>query len=296
MRSNLRILVLAVLLGTSCLWSAELEKFEGVRYVADQSNDGDSFLVEMGENEKTKRYRVRLYFVDCPETTVGSKADASRVREQTRYFGLESAVETVKFGVEAGKFTQMALSEPFTMHTSFASALGRSAGGRIYAFITRSTGGDLARLLVASGYARAIGVGRQTPEGVSRDEMKEYLRDLEVAAAIKRVGVWVKTDPDRLVKLRQKQRLEDKALEVLKREVEAAAALRGGVKNVSRVRIDINKASRKELQIIHGIGPVMAQRIIDGRPYGTIVDLLKVKGIGSRTLKKLRAYVVVGKK
>ncbi|HDM78188.1 MAG TPA: DNA-binding protein, partial [Deltaproteobacteria bacterium] len=36
-------------------------------------------------------------------------------------------------------------------------------------------------------------------------------------------------------------------------------------------------------------------RIIAGRPYKTVDDLLKVKGIGPKKLEKIRAYVVVGK-
>ncbi len=154
MRSHLpKVLVAAfvILLGASCLWAAELKEFRAVRYVPDASNDGDSFLVGVTERSGKKEHRVRLYFVDCPETTAGSKTDARRVREQTRYFGLESASETVKFGAEATEFTRKALGKPFTMHTSFASAGGRSAGGRVYAFITTSTGEDLARLLEDKG-------------------------------------------------------------------------------------------------------------------------------------------------
>jgi competence ComEA-like helix-hairpin-helix protein len=57
----------------------------------------------------------------------------------------------------------------------------------------------------------------------------------------------------------------------------------------------MNTATKKELQSIKGIGPVLAERIIAGRPYKTVDDLLKVKGIGSKKLEKIRPYVVVGK-
>ncbi len=43
----------------------ELQEFKGVRYVSNKNNDGDSFSVMLGDEE----HRVRLYFVDCPETT-----------------------------------------------------------------------------------------------------------------------------------------------------------------------------------------------------------------------------------
>lgn len=60
--------------------------------------------------------------------------------------------------------------------------------------------------------------------------------------------------------------------------------------------LDLNTASKKELQSIKGVGPVLAQRIIAGRPYRTVDDLRKVKGIGPKTLENIRPYFVVGKK
>jgi len=95
------------------------------------SNDGDSFHVEA----EGKNLHVRLYFVDCPEISADSKADAQRLREQTRYFGLPNVVRIIHFGKKAKNFVDNVLSEPFTVYTAFASALGRSAKGRVYAFI-----------------------------------------------------------------------------------------------------------------------------------------------------------------
>jgi len=46
------------------------------------------------------------------------------------------------------------------------------------------------------------------------------------------------------------------------------------------------------LQSIRGIGPVLAERIMAGRPYGTIDDLLKVNGIGQKKLEIIRPYFV----
>jgi len=40
-----------------------------------------------------------------------------------------------------------------------------------------------------------------------------------------------------------------------------------------------------------GIGPVLARRIVEGRPYARVEDLLKVKGIGPATLERLRPYL-----
>jgi len=60
--------------------------------------------------------------------------------------------------------------------------------------------------------------------------------------------------------------------------------------------LDLNTATERELQSIRGIGPVLAERIIAGRPYKTVDDLLKVKGIGPKKLEKIRPYFMVGKK
>lgn len=59
--------------------------------------------------------------------------------------------------------------------------------------------------------------------------------------------------------------------------------------------VEINTASLAQLDTLTGIGPVYAQRIIDGRPYSSVDDLDRVKGIGSATLQKIKdqglAYV-----
>jgi endonuclease/exonuclease/phosphatase family metal-dependent hydrolase len=57
--------------------------------------------------------------------------------------------------------------------------------------------------------------------------------------------------------------------------------------------LDLNSATREELMSISGIGTVLSARIIAGRPYKTMDDLLKVKGIGYKRLKSLRPYLKI---
>jgi competence ComEA-like helix-hairpin-helix protein len=265
-------------------FAADLQMFSNARLINDPANDADSFLVEANG----KSFHVRLYFVDCPETLFASKSDAQRVREQTRYFGLSDAARTIHFGNEAKTFVDHVLVKPFTVHTAFASALGRSSKGRVYGFITTADGNDLASLLVKNGFARTHGIGRETPDGVSHAEMIERLRDFEISAMLKRVGIWSESDPDRIAELRAKQRSEDQELKELQSQVKKAPS--------PQSLLDLNTASKKELQSIKGIGPVLAERIIAGRPYRTVDDLLKVKGIGPKKLENIRPYFVVGKK
>jgi len=59
---------------------------------------------------------------------------------------------------------------------------------------------------------------------------------------------------------------------------------------------DLNTAGKEELMSINGIGPVLSARIIAGRPYRSVDDLLKVKGIGPKRLENIRPYFVVDKK
>jgi len=62
-------------------------------------------------------------------------------------------------------------------------------------------------------------------------------------------------------------------------------------------KIDINTATLEQLEILIGVGPVYGQRIIEARPFSSVDDLLRVRGIGEKTLQKIKdqglAYVEI---
>ena len=47
-------------------------------------------------------------------------------------------------------------------------------------------------------------------------------------------------------------------------------------------------ASQAKLEALPGVGPAIAERIIEGRPYGTVDQLIRVKGIGKKRLESMR--------
>lgn len=58
-------------------------------------------------------------------------------------------------------------------------------------------------------------------------------------------------------------------------------------------KININTALQSELETLSGIGPVTASKIISGRPYQEIGDLLGKKIVGKAVFEKIKDLVVV---
>jgi competence protein ComEA len=78
---------------------------------------------------------------------------------------------------------------------------------------------------------------------------------------------------------------------------------RGGVIDIDRApplvakfQVDVNQAEWPELIQLPGIGPTLAQRLVDDREqngaFHDIEDLSRVGGIGPRTLERIRPYLL----
>ena len=64
-------------------------------------------------------------------------------------------------------------------------------------------------------------------------------------------------------------------------------------------KVNINTATAEELQAIKGIGQVKAEAIVKDRKkngkFNSIDDLARVKGIGEKTVKKIKNEITIGK-
>lgn len=62
--------------------------------------------------------------------------------------------------------------------------------------------------------------------------------------------------------------------------------------------INLNTATQAQLELLPGIGPSLASRIVEYRnehgSFASVDELDRVKGIGSRTLERIRKLVKVG--
>ncbi|MEM9702301.1 MAG: helix-hairpin-helix domain-containing protein [Planctomycetota bacterium] len=60
-------------------------------------------------------------------------------------------------------------------------------------------------------------------------------------------------------------------------------------------RLDVNEANRSEWQLMRGVGPKLAERIVEDRtirgPFVAAPDLLAVKGVGPKLYERLRPHL-----
>ena len=82
---------------------------------------------------------------------------------------------------------------------------------------------------------------------------------------------------------------------VISQERQIIAPPDEAVDQVTEKKIDVNTAGVEELEILSGVGPVLARRIVDYREangsFQTLEDLLGVSGIGVARLDSLRGHI-----
>jgi competence protein ComEA len=282
--SALKFFMILVLVSGSL--AADFTTVEGVVFVPTSWGDGDSFRVRFPDGTE---HTIRLYGADTLEDTIRTDSDARRLRAQRRYFGISNYGGSPQASIELAKAMGEAatlkvkewLATPFTVHTTFADARGSPRFPRIYAFVTTSEGEDLATLLVREGLARAFGVYRSTPDGMTHHDYRELLRDAELVAARKGRGIWAFTDWETFSEERRDQRREDLEFQVA---MGRAAPTE---------RVNLNTAEKQELVRIPGVGEVTAAAIVEARPFRSMEELTRVRGIGPARLAQLQEWLTL---
>ena len=68
-------------------------------------------------------------------------------------------------------------------------------------------------------------------------------------------------------------------------------------KQLSRRRLDLNRATKQDFDALPGVGPKLAERIMKHRQsvgvFQSLNDLREVKGIGKKTFERIRPLVTV---
>ncbi len=297
----LLILISSGLATAPCLASAPWVTLQGGHYLIKRPNDGDSFHVSVEGHE----YIFRLYFVDAPETSAEFR---DRVEEQATYFGV-TVDQVLQVGELAKQFTREKLTDSFLVRTCWEDAGGRSRMQRFYAFVQTRTG-DLGEQLVENGLARAHPATAK-PEGLTSAAVEwKNLIKLEHKAKREKIGGWGANEERMTVRAQQPE--SERGIDPFDKffhpagemPVQAApkpAVTPGATPSASeettpsgfpaQTKLDVNTASLAELENVPGIGPSIAERIIEARPFKSADDLQRVKGIGTgKRYEKIRPF------
>ena len=106
------------------------------------------------------------------------------------------------------------------------------------------------------------------------------------------------TAPDSMVEPAAKSADKKTAAPVLSKpkaeaRVEAKTEAKTEAKAGVVTRVNVNTADLAEIDAIKGLTSKVAKAIVAGRPYGSLEDLCRVKGMGPKLLEKIRAGITL---
>ena len=81
------------------------------------------------------------------------------------------------------------------------------------------------------------------------------------------------------------------AANAAKQTPDSGAAMKAQTKATDKL-VDINSATKDQLDALPGIGEKYAQKIIDGRPYAKKTDLVRKKVIPQATYNKIASMII----
>ncbi|MGC6424000.1 MAG: helix-hairpin-helix domain-containing protein [Lentimonas sp.] len=254
---------------------------ENCRLVQSNNNDGDSFLIQYGDETDV----FRLYYVDTPEVY---RTYIDRVRDQARYFSI-TADSVIASGELATQFSKLFLTGTFTVYTKWEDA--RGSGKKRYFALFKKQGRYLSMELVKNGLARIHGMPTEQawPTGYQPRTFMSRLKNTERTAQRARTGIWAFAESSEQMS----------GLNTLSENTEG----RGSSATATPVRVNrgssktgmvnVNTATAAELETLPGIGPVLAQAIIQSRPIASIESLVNISGINSKKLASFESLIIV---
>jgi competence protein ComEA len=111
---------------------------------------------------------------------------------------------------------------------------------------------------------------------------------------------WRRARPDLAVRLEALDRAEPARGEIARpqrpprHDPRPRAAPSAGPETEPAAPLDVNRASEAELARLPGIGPALAARIVEARPFEDVDSLRRVRGLRPSTLERLRPSITAG--